>query len=89
MSATIPERLIADHAATDCPGQLRQNVTKHLTYHIAASIISECDFPLTESIPKPYAPPFNSLGHYILFDYKLLVKIFAYPKRLLFPSNRA
>lgn len=75
MSATIPERLIADHAATDCPGQLRQNVTKHLTYHIAASIISECDFPLIESIPKPYAPPFNSLGHYILFDYKLLVKI--------------
>ncbi|MBK9600822.1 MAG: hypothetical protein IPO36_03115 [Anaerolineales bacterium] len=75
MSATIPERLIADHAAADCPGQLRQNVTKHLTYHIAASIISECDFPLIESIPKPYAPPFNSLGHYVLFDYKLLVKI--------------
>ncbi|HMX75539.1 MAG TPA: hypothetical protein PKE35_14900 [Anaerolineales bacterium] len=75
MSATIPERLIADYAAPDCPNQLRQNVTKHLTYHIAASIISKCDFPLIESLPKPFAPPFNSLGHYVLFDYKLLVKI--------------
>lgn len=57
------------------PDSIHEQNTKTITYLIAALIISNKNFPAKGLLPRPYAPPLNSLGHYLLLDYKLLLKI--------------
>jgi len=57
------------------PNSIYEQITRTLTYYIAAMLIADKRFPTQRLLPAPYAPPLNSLGHYILLDYKLLLKI--------------
>ena len=53
----------------------QEQLTQTITYHIAASIISNSEFPKKDSLPTLSPSPFNSLGHYVSLDYRLLIQI--------------
>ena len=54
---------------------VRKQLTDTITYFVAATIISDKQFPRKGYLPRPSAPPLRSQGHYVLLDYRLLVRI--------------
>jgi len=54
---------------------VRQELTELITYYIAAAIISDRQFPRKGFLPTPLAAPMHSLGHYVMLDYGLLLRI--------------
>jgi hypothetical protein len=54
---------------------VREQVTQTITYQIAATIISDSEFPKMGILPTPSPAPLRALGHYVSLDYILLMKI--------------
>lgn len=55
--------------------KIYDEMTHKLTYHYAATIIADKNFPQIEKLPPITPLPFNTLGHQVMLDYRLLIHI--------------
>ena len=52
-----------------------KKMTQTTTYHLAATLIMDKNFPNRDDLPPVIPTHFNNFGHQLFLDYSLLLKI--------------